>query len=80
MTVVKDAMNPDVFSCSMNSDIRTAAQLMKSKRVRRLLVLNNDNTFVGILSFGDLASKTNDEHLVFDALRGISESTLAETI
>ena len=80
MTVVKDIMNPEVFSCSMDSDIQTAAQLMKSKQVRRLLVLNNDNTVVGVLSLGDLASKTNDEHLVFEALRGISELTLAETM
>jgi len=51
---------------------------MKNKQVRRLLVLNYDNTAPGIMSLGDLALKTNDEHLVCEVLKGICEPVKTE--
>jgi len=80
LTVVKDIMSPEVFFCSADSDIQAAAELMKGKQVRRLLVLNGDNNIVGVLSLGDLASKTNDEHLVYEVLRQICEPKEIETM
>jgi CBS domain-containing protein len=80
LTVVKDIMSPEVLFCSADSDIQSAAELMKGKQVRRLLVLNGDNNIVGVLSLGDLASKTNDEHLVYEVLRQISEPKEIETM
>jgi len=80
LTVVKDIMSPEVFFCSADSDIQAAAELMKGKQVRRLLVLNGDNSIVGVLSLGDLATKTNDERLVYEVLRQISEPTEIETM
>jgi predicted transcriptional regulator len=80
LTVVKDIMSPEVFFCSADSDIHAAAEFMKGKQVRRLLVLNGDNDIVGVLSLADLASKTNDEHLVYEVLRQISEAKETETM
>ncbi|MBN2316272.1 MAG: CBS domain-containing protein [Sedimentisphaerales bacterium] len=79
MTPVKDIISPGIFSCSVNSDIRVAAQLMKNKQIRRLLVLSEDHTVVGVLSLDDLALKTNDEHLVYDVVNAICRPVKIET-
>jgi CBS domain-containing protein len=71
MTTVKDIISYKVFFCSKDSKIQTAAQLMKNKQVRRLLVLGDDNIVVGMLSFCDLVLNTNDERLVYEVLKGI---------
>jgi CBS domain-containing protein len=79
MTTVKDIISSEIVFCSKNSDIQTAAQLMKNKQVRRLLVLGGVNTVVGVLSFCDLVLNTNDEYLVYDVLKGIYEPIETKT-
>jgi CBS domain-containing protein len=79
MTPVKEIISTGIFICAEDSDIQAAAQLMKNKQVRRLLVLGDDNSVVGVLSLSDLALKTNDEHLVYIVLRGICEPVKVET-
>jgi CBS domain-containing protein len=71
MTPVKDITNFGIFSCSKNTDIQIASQLMKNKQMRWLLVLSEDHTVVGMLSLNDLALKTNDRYLVCDVMKAI---------
>ena len=75
-TSVRDIMTPEIFCCFEDQDICDAAQLMEERQVRRLVVLNNDNRLVGILSLGDVAVKAGDEHLSSEALERVSEPAM----
>jgi len=72
-TLVKEIMSPDVLCCSEEDDIETAERTMEDNKVHRLVVLGRDNTVVGVLSLGDLALKTSNEHLAYRALERICE-------
>ena len=54
-TEVQQVMTSDVFSCSDNSDVAAACDLMEAKQVRRLLVVDAANAPVGIVSLADIA-------------------------
>lgn len=71
-TTVKDVMTPDLVYCFDDEDVHEAARLMQKHQVRRLLVLNRDNRLVGIVSLGDLAVETGDEHLAGKTLEEVS--------
>lgn len=70
---VGSIMTPDVVYCYEDQDVAEAAKLMQEKQIRRLVVLHRDKQLAGIVSLGDLAVETNDEHLVGQALEAISE-------
>src|SRR5215469_10099563 len=71
---VRDVMTPNVVYCLEDEPVQQAAQLMKEHQVRRLVVLNNKNRLVGIVSLGDLAVETGDEQLAGETLERVSES------
>ena len=71
-TTVDNAMTSYIISCNENDDIEQAAKLMEENHVHRLLVHDN-NKAVGILSIGDLARKIEDDHIVHEVIREISE-------
>lgn len=52
---VESAMARNVFSCSVEDDLRAAANVMRQNRVRRLPVVHQDGTLAGLLSIDDLA-------------------------
>ncbi len=54
-TEVQKVMTKEVFTCFEDQDISNAASLMEDKHIRRLAVLNHDNSVVGFLSVDDLA-------------------------
>jgi len=72
---VSEVMTKGVLqSIDANEDILAAANLMKEKKVRRLLVTEN-NKFVGLISLGDLcvsSHRADTEKAVMDALCSIS--------
>lgn len=70
---VSDVMTPQIISCYADQDIAAAAELMKDKQVRRLLVLDRDERLVGIVSLGDLVLETHDEHLIEETLEGVCQ-------
>ncbi len=57
--MVKDAMSPQIVSCLQDEDIEDAIKIMRIKQVARLLVFDEDNNVVGVLSLGDIAAKTD---------------------
>jgi CBS domain-containing protein len=73
MTVIKDVFTPNILSCSQEDEIETAAKIMEDNQIRRLVVLGDDNTVVGMLSLGDLALKTGIDYLAFDILERVCE-------
>ncbi len=54
-TQVQKIMTQQVFTCSSDQELDTAARLMKEKHVRRLAVLDKDDKLAGFLSVDDLA-------------------------
>jgi len=72
-TRVRDVMTPGVNYVFEDDDVAHAAQLMKDKQIRRLVVLNHDKRMVGIVSLGDLAVETGDEHLAGQTLEKVSQ-------
>lgn len=70
---IKDAMTPRIVYCFDDQDIEEAAAMMREKRIRRLAVLNRQKRLVGIVSLGDLAVESGDEHLAWETLERVCE-------
>lgn len=71
-TKVKDVMTPDIVYCQEDQDVSDAAEIIKQRQIRRLVVLNNDKQLVGILSLGDLAVRAGHEITCDDTLEAVS--------
>ena len=63
MTRVRDVMTGRAISCYADQDIAEASLIMEKKLVHRLVVLDRNQKFVGILSLSDLAAKAKSEAL-----------------
>ena len=72
---VRDVMTEGITYCFEEDDVADAARLMKEKQIRRLVVLNRDKRLAGIVSLGDLAVETGDEHLAGKTLEHVSQPT-----
>jgi CBS domain-containing protein len=72
-TPVKEAMTPGIVYVYEDQDLDEAAQLMKERQLRRLVVLDRNKRLVGILSLGDIAADTRDDKLSGDVLEKVSE-------
>jgi len=72
-TQVKDIMSSDIVYCFEDDNVEDAVKLMEENQVRRLIVCRQDGTPVGIVSLGDLAVRSGQEHLFAEALEQISE-------
>jgi CBS domain-containing protein len=70
---VRDAMTPDVVFCFEDQDIAEAADTMRTRQIRRLVVLDRNKRMVGIVSLGDLATEARDDHLSGETLESISQ-------
>lgn len=51
----RDVMSKNVLFCKDTETLEDALQLMESKKVRRLPVLNEQKRMIGMLSLGDIA-------------------------
>ena len=70
---VREVMTPHITYCFEDQDIEEAAELMREQKIRRLAVLNRQKRLVGIVSLGDLAVDSGDEHLAWETLERVSE-------
>lgn len=72
-TRVRDAMTPDVAYCFEDQDISEAEQLMRERKIRRIAVLDRNKQLVGMVSLGDLATKSGGEKAPHEVLTDVSE-------
>jgi CBS domain-containing protein len=72
-TAVNRVMSSDVTTCYEDDDIRDAAKLMEDRQIRRLVVLDRNDSLTGILSVADFAVKGKDEHLSYEVLEKVCE-------
>lgn len=73
LTRVSEIMSSPVFSCYADQDLSAAVKTMKEHQIRRLLVLNRDDTLAGIVSLADIALETRDARLCGEILEKVSE-------
>jgi CBS domain-containing protein len=59
-TPVQKIMNSDVATCFNDQDLDDAATLMQNRHIRRLAILNHDNSIAGLLTVEDLAHGSRD--------------------
>jgi CBS domain-containing protein len=76
-TKVRDVMTPDIVYCFEDQDVSEAANLMRERQIRRLLVLNRNKRLVGLVSLGDLAVETGDKGTAGAVLQDVSEPAMA---
>jgi CBS domain-containing protein len=72
-TPVREIMTSELVYCFEDEDVEAAARLMNDHQIRRLPIINDEKELVGIVSLGDLAVETDDEHMVGQVLEGVSE-------
>ena len=72
-TKIKEVMTKDIVICSVDCSLEEASHLMEEKKVRRLVVVNRDGAFLGIVSLGDLATDSKEDGLAGEALKKITE-------
>jgi CBS domain-containing protein len=72
---ISSAMSKQVHAASPNDDVERAAELMSSKQIRRVPVLDGGDQIVGLLSLGDVARAASGR-----GANGISTPTLARTL
>lgn len=72
---VRDAMTDELVFCYEDQDTSDAAQVMAERQVRRLPIVDRDKRLVGIVSQGDLATRTSDDDLVGQTVEDISEGS-----
>jgi CBS domain-containing protein len=63
MTRVRDVMTLKAISCREDEDISNASVLMEKNFIHRLIVLDRNEKFVGIVSLSDIAAKAANETL-----------------
>jgi len=71
-TRCKEIMTPDPVICPEDADAVEALQLMEQKKIRRLLVKDDRNKVVGVVSLGDLAIRLGRD-AAGEALREVSK-------
>ena len=74
-TNVKEIMTPGAIYCFDDQTVEEAAAAMETQQIRRLPILNRDKQLIGMLSLGDLATRTQgteDQELAEEALTDIS--------
>jgi CBS domain-containing protein len=72
-TQVREAMTSEVVYCFADQDVKTAAQMMERRQIRRVSVVNRNKQMVGIMSLGDLAVETGDQELAGETLEHVSK-------
>ncbi len=60
---VGDVMTNEIVSVSPDADVLHAEELMKEHQLRRMLVVDENGSLVGIVSMADLARATDETQL-----------------
>lgn len=73
-STVRDAMSDEIRYCMENDTLDKVADMMSNLQIRRLVVLNDNKRIVGIISLGDVATKSKDNKLTGKVTEEVSEN------
>lgn len=68
---VEEAMSTNVRWCFEDEDVESVIEKMGDTQIRRLPVVDRDHNLVGIVSLGDIATKSDE--VAEEALEGVSQ-------
>jgi CBS domain-containing protein len=74
---VQDVMTPDVVYGMEDQTVEDAEQVMRGRKIRRLVVLDKNKRMVGIVSLGDLAVRTGHPEQAGEVLHDVAEAASA---
>jgi CBS domain-containing protein len=63
-TTLREIMTADVVTVRSDDTIQQAALLMRDRAIRRLLVVDDDQGLVGVVSIGDLAERIDPDSVL----------------
>jgi CBS domain-containing protein len=72
-TKVSDVMSADVVYCFEDQEVEEGVSLMAVRQIRRLPILNQAKSLVGIVSLGDIAIDVRNRELSGETLEEVSE-------
>src|SRR5262245_39143655 len=78
-TRVQDIMTEGVCCCSSDADVRDVEQLMASRQIRRVVVVDDDGCCVGMVAQADLARAAENRRDVTDEEVGRVVQAVSDT-
>jgi CBS domain-containing protein len=72
-TTLRDIMSKGIQYCFEEDDLNTVAKQMEQGRIRRLVVLNKSKRMTGIISLGDIVTKSKDKKITWELTDAVSE-------
>lgn len=72
-TEATDAMSTDVITAYDDQETSKISDLMKTKKVRRLVVFNRNDKIAGVYSLGDIANSLESKGKVGEILENITK-------
>jgi CBS domain-containing protein len=70
---VRDVMHKGVHYCWEDDPLEKVIQQMEDLQVRRLIVLNKEKRMTGIISLGDIATKSKNPKLCSELTEAVSQ-------
>jgi CBS domain-containing protein len=71
-TEVAEVISKEPVTCDEDADLKEAAKIMESYKIRRILVKNTQGRISGILTVDDIALR-GEEELVTEVIRQVKE-------
>ena len=71
--IAEDCMSTDLYTANQNDRLVEMIREMGDHQVRRILVVDGRDRLVGIISMADVATQTNKDNELEDALEDISQ-------
>lgn len=59
-TTLREVMTKDIQYCFESDNLEKVVEHMEKEQIRRLVVLNKDKRITGIISLGDIATRSKD--------------------
>ncbi len=72
-TKVRDVMTRDVVTCRADDEVEDSLQAMSKHQLRRILVVDDSDTLVGIIAQADIATRMNEPEKTGEVVKEISE-------
>jgi CBS domain-containing protein len=72
-TPLRDVMTTDVLGCTPDTPLDTVVTEMRDRQVRRMVVLDNQQKCIGVISEGDIARRAEERRVVGDLVSGVTE-------
>lgn len=76
-TVVTDVMSTDLVTCLPQETVETVMELMATRQVRRIPIVDRDGSIVGIVAQADIATRIANPQETGQVVQAISEPATA---